>query len=66
MCKIIAWTDNSKTVLTVKSDEEAKKIRQRVISQMNNGHAVIVGNVVINPAHIRVIDFQFKEGTDGK
>ena len=61
MCKITVWTDISKTVLTVKSDDEAIKIRKKVTSQLNNGHAVIIGNAVINPAHIRVIDFQFKE-----
>ena len=61
MCKITVWTDKSKTVLTVKSDDEAIKIRKKVTSQLNNGHAVIIGNAVINPAHIRVIDFQFKE-----
>lgn len=61
MCKIIVCTDYSKTVCTVKSDDEAIKIREKVISQLNNGHAVIIGNTVINPAHIRLIDFQFKE-----
>ncbi|WP_367006436.1 hypothetical protein ABZ559_11125 [Streptococcus sp. ZY19097] len=66
MCIITAWTDKSKTVLTVKSDDEAMKIREKVISQLNNGHAVIVGNAVINPTHIRVIDFQFKEETNDK
>lgn len=61
MCKITVCTDYSKTVYTVKSDDEAIKIREKVISQLNNGHAVIIGNTVINPAHIRLIDFQFKE-----
>lgn len=61
MCKITVCTDYSKTVYTVKSDEEAMKIQKKVISQLNNGHAVIIGNAVINPVHIRVIGFQFKE-----
>lgn len=64
MCKITICTDYSKTVCTVKSDDEAIKIREKVISQLNNGHAVIIGNTVINPAHIRLIDFQFKEATN--
>ncbi len=64
MCKITVCTDCSKTVCTVKSDDEAIKIREKVISQLNNGHAVIIGNAVINPVHIRVIDFQFKEVTN--
>lgn len=61
MCKITVYTDCSKTVYTVKSDDEVIKIQKKVISQLNNGHAVIVGNAVINPVHIRVVDFQFKE-----
>lgn len=61
MCKITVYTDCSKTVYTVKSDDEVIKIQKKVISQLNNGHAVIVGNAVINPVHIRVVDFHFKE-----
>ncbi|MGQ7659104.1 hypothetical protein ACTGWK_00915 [Streptococcus suis] len=64
MCKITVCTDYSKTVYTVKSDDEAIKIREKVISQLSNGHAVIIGNAVINPVHIRVINFQFKEATN--
>ena len=61
MCKITVWTDKTKTLITVKSDDEAIKIQKKVTSQLNNGHSVIIGDVVINPVHIRVIDFQFKE-----
>ena len=61
MCKITVWTDKSKTVLTAKSDDEAIKIRKKVTSQLNNGHAVIICNAVINHVQIRVIDFQFEE-----
>ena len=33
MCKITVLTDKTKTVLTVKSDDEAIKIRKKVTSQ---------------------------------
>ncbi|HFU4488720.1 TPA: hypothetical protein ACGPBC_000704 [Streptococcus suis] len=61
MFKITVFTDIIKAESEVDSYEEAMKIRQKVISQMNNGHAIVVGKHVINPAHVRIIDFRHQE-----
>lgn len=58
MIKIIVWTDISKTEMTTATNEEAIKIKQKVISKMNNGNVVVLGETVINPAHIRFIEFK--------
>ena len=58
MIKIIVWTDISKTEKSAVTNEEAIKIKQEVISKMNNGNVVVIGETVINPSHIRFIEFK--------
>lgn len=58
MIKITLWTDTHRAEIVVNTDSEAVEIRNKIRSQMNNGHTVLFGNTLVNPKHIRLVEFE--------
>ncbi|MGQ9412191.1 hypothetical protein [Streptococcus pluranimalium] len=64
MIKKTVYTDQYKIESIYNSSEEVLKLRTKIQSQMNNGHAVAIGNELLNPKYIRMISFEEIEEED--
>lgn len=64
MIKITVYTDKHKLESIYNSNEEALKLRTKIQTQMNNGHTVVIGDVLLNPNHIQTISFEEIEEED--
>lgn len=58
MIIVKVWTDIMTDEIKVDSVNEAIELRTKIRSQMNNGNAILFGDNLINPKHIRVVSFK--------
>lgn len=60
MFKVIVECDGFKATSIYKDDEELANVRNKILSQMNNGHTVILGedrSILLNPKVIKSVQF---------
>ncbi|WP_074389210.1 hypothetical protein [Streptococcus suis] len=60
MFKVIVDCDGFKATSIYKDDEELANVRNKILSQMNNGHTVILGedrSILLNPKVIKSVQF---------
>ena len=61
MIKVTAYSRGNKSEVFYKSDDKVDEIRAKIISQINNGHVVVLGegkDILLNPKHIEAIQIE--------
>lgn len=61
MIKVTAYSRGNKSEVFYKNDDKVDEIRAKIISQINNGHVVVLGegkDILLNPKHIEVIQIE--------
>ena len=60
MFKVIVNCDDFKAKSIYEDDKELANVRNKILSQMNNGHTVILGedrSILLNPKVIKSVQF---------
>lgn len=61
MIKVTAYSRGNKSEVFYKNDDKVDEIRAKIISQINNGHVVVLGeekDILVNPKHIEAIQIE--------
>lgn len=61
MIKVTAYSRGNKSEVFYKNDNKVDEIRAKIISQINNGHVVVLGegkDILLNPKHIEAIQIE--------
>ncbi|MBF7094269.1 hypothetical protein IYQ92_03180 [Streptococcus sp. HF-1907] len=61
MIKVTATCDDFKAEARYNDDTQLETIKTKILSQMNNGHTVILGEdrgILLNPKVIKVVQFE--------
>lgn len=61
MIKVTAYSRGNKSEVFYKNDDKVDEIRAKIISQINNGHVVVLGegkDILLNPKHIEAIQIE--------
>lgn len=61
MIKVTAYSRGNKSEVFYKNDDKVDEIRSKIISQINNGHVVVLGegkDILLNPKHIEAIQIE--------
>ena len=61
MIKVTAYSRGNKSEVFYKNDDKVDEIRAKIISQINNGHVVVLGegkDILLNPKHIEAIQIK--------
>lgn len=64
MVIITVYTTNKTLTEVIETKKEAIEIKTKIQSQMNNGHTVVIGDKLLNPRDIEIIDFEEIAGED--
>ena len=61
MIKVTAYSRGNKSEVFYKNDNKVDEIRAKIISQINNGHVVVLGEekyILVNAKHIEAIQIE--------
>lgn len=61
MIKVTVYSRRNKSKIFYKNDDKVDEIRAKIISQINNGHVVVLGeekDILVNPKHIEAIQIE--------
>ena len=61
MIKVTAYSRGNKSEVFYKNDDKVDENRAKIISQINNGHVVVLGegkDILLNPKHIEAIQIE--------
>ena len=61
MIKVTEYSRGNKSEVFYKNDDKVDEIRAKIISQINNGHVVVLGegkDILLNPKHIEAIQIE--------
>lgn len=64
MFKVTAVTDRLTSELILDNEQEVDALWVKARSQMNNGHTVTFGRMLINPKHLHAIEFRHIKGKE--